>query len=63
MPSFSIFASRTFRTLVIMFIIGGGQAIDPILPAIIQVPLLAFLTFLATYFHINPSQTDNAPQA
>ena len=46
-----------------MFIIGGGQAIDPILPAIIQVPLLAFLTFLATYFHINPSQTYNAPQA
>jgi hypothetical protein len=46
-----------------MFIIGGGQAIDPILPAVIQVPLLAFLTFLATYFHVNPSQSYNPPQA
>jgi hypothetical protein len=59
---FSIFSSRTFWTIVVMFIVGGGNAIDPVLPTIVQVPLLTILSGLATYFHVNPSQTYNPPQ-
>jgi len=59
--NFSIFSSRTFWTIVVMFIVGGGNAIDPVLPTIAQGPLLAILGGLATYFHVNPSQTYNPP--
>lgn len=61
--NYSIFGSRTFWTIAVMFIVGGGNAIDPVLPTLIQVPLLAVLGVLATYFHVNPSQTYNPPSA
>lgn len=60
-PDFSIFSSRTFWMFFVMFVIGGGSAIDPILPAVVQVPLMAVLGSLGTYFHVNPSQNYNAP--
>jgi hypothetical protein len=60
--TYSIFASRTVWTVVAMFVIGGGDAIVPVLPAWMQVAALAVLGALATYFHINPSQTYNQGQ-
>lgn len=59
--NFSILSSRTFWMIFVMFVIGGAQSIDPILPAVVQVPLMAVLGALATYFHVNPSQTYNPP--
>jgi hypothetical protein len=41
----------------------SGNAIDPLLPAILQVSLLAILGGLATHFPVNPSQTYNPPQS
>jgi len=58
-PNFSIFASRTFWTLVVMFVVGGLNAIVPVLPASVQTIAMAILGLLATYFHVNPSQTYN----
>jgi len=62
MANFSIFASRTFWTVFAMFVIGGGNAIDPVLPVAFQPVLLGVLGVMATYFHVNPSQQYNLPQ-
>ncbi len=59
--NFSILKSRTFWTVVAMFVVGGGNAIVPVLPVGIQALALLILGGMATYFHINPSQTYNAP--
>lgn len=45
-----------------MFLVGGGNALVPVLPADIQVGVLGLLGVLATYFHTNPSQTYTPPQ-
>ena len=42
-----------------LFIIGGGNAIVPTIPAGGQAILMLGLSALATYFHINPSQPYN----
>lgn len=55
----SILKSRTFWTIVAMFIIGGVNAIVPVLPADVQTIAMAVLGIAATYFHINPSQNYN----
>lgn len=52
----SIFKSRTFWTVVVMFFVGGGNAIVPVLPASFQAIVMLALSALATYFHVNPSQ-------
>lgn len=61
--TFSIFKSRTFWTVVVMFVVGGGTAIDPVLPVAIQVPVMGLLGVAAIYFHINPSQPYNPPSS
>ena len=33
--NFSIFSGRTFWTIVVMFIVGGGNDIDPVLPSLV----------------------------
>lgn len=48
--------SRTFWTVVVMFIIGGTNAIASFIPAGFETPLMAVLGLVATYFHLNPSQ-------
>jgi hypothetical protein len=60
---FSIFKSRTFWTIVLMFIVGGGNAIVPVLPASLQALAMLMLGGMATYFHVNPSQTYNPVQS
>lgn len=57
--NFSIFSSRTFWTVVAMFVIGGLNAVVPVLPAALQTVLMAILGIAATYFHINPTQQYN----
>ena len=57
--NFSIFKSRTFWTVVAMFVIGGLNAIMNVIPASLQTGLMAVLGIAATYFHINPSQSYN----
>ncbi len=51
-----VLKSRTFWTLVVIFIINGFNGIHNSLPTSIIMPLDAVLGLLATYFHINPSQ-------
>lgn len=51
-----ILKSRTFWTLVAMFIVGGTNAIVAYLPAGLEPVVMAALGVLATYFHITPSQ-------
>ncbi|MDE2232892.1 MAG: hypothetical protein KGJ90_02055 [Patescibacteria group bacterium] len=58
-PNFSILFSKTFWTIVAMFIVGGGNAIVPVLPPAVQAIFLGLLGILATYFHVNPSQVYN----
>ena len=57
--NYTIFASRTFWTIVVMFVVGGGNAIVGILPADAQAVVMLLLSGLATYFHVNPSQQYN----
>lgn len=54
--TYSIFLSRTFWTIVAMFVIGGLNAVMPMIPASAQTILMAFLGIAATYFHVTPSQ-------
>ena len=49
--------SRTFWTLVVLFIINGINGIhNQIPPALLTIVDVA-MTMLATYFHVNPSQS------
>lgn len=56
---YSILKSRTFWTIVAMFLIGGVNAIVQVLPPDIQAAAVAILGIAATYFHVNPSQQYN----
>lgn len=57
---YSIFKSRTFYTVLAMFVVGGLNAIVPVLPADVQAIAMAVLGVAATYFHTNPSQNYTA---
>lgn len=48
--------SRTVWTIIAMFLIGGVNALFPIIPPDFQAPIMAALGFLASYFHVNPKQ-------
>jgi uncharacterized membrane protein len=61
--NYSILASRTFWMIVLMFITGGINAVTQFIPAGLQVVVMGLLSVAATYFHVNPSQTYNPPQA
>jgi hypothetical protein len=51
-----VLKSRTFWTIVIMFLLGGLQAITDYLPEGLFIFIQGGLTLLATYFKVNPSQ-------
>jgi hypothetical protein len=54
--------SRTFWTLVVTFLFNGFEAVEPTLrldPSVL-VMINAVLGIVATYFHINPSQSYGA---
>lgn len=59
---YSIFKSRTFWTVVVMFIVGGTNAVASFIPVGIEPIVMLALGGLATYFHVNPSQNYNTPQ-
>jgi membrane protein implicated in regulation of membrane protease activity len=61
--NYSIFSSRTFWTILAMFVVGGLNAITQALPPNFQVVAMAVLSWAATYFHTHPSQQYNPPQA
>ena len=58
---YSLLKSRTVWTVIFMFLVGGGNALVPVLPASIQATAMAVLSALAMYYHVNPSQTYNPP--
>lgn len=48
--------SRTFWTLIVLFVVNGVNAIHDSIPATNLQVVDAILGFLITYFHISPSQ-------
>lgn len=48
--------SRTFWTIVIMFLVGGIQSIHAVFPGDWATVAEGFLGMLATFYHLNPSQ-------
>lgn len=50
------FKSRTVWTIIIMFLVGGTEAITPLVSSEVTTPILFALGALATYFKLNPSQ-------
>lgn len=48
--------SRTFWTIVVLFLTGGFQAITNYLPAEVYLFITGGLALLASYFKISPSQ-------
>lgn len=60
---YSIFKSRTFWTLVATIVVVDGNMLLPVLPTSVEGVAVVLLGLLATYFHVNPSQTYNPPQA
>ena len=51
-----ILKSRTFWTIITMFVIGGLQAISDFLPPNLFLFLNGVLSASAVYFKLNPSQ-------
>ena len=54
--NYSIFKSRTFWTLVATIVVVDGNLLLPVLPSPVEGIAVVLLGFLATYFHVNPSQ-------
>jgi len=48
--------SRTLWTVVLMFIVGGTEALVDVIPAEVHTITMLILGMLATYFKLNPSQ-------
>ena len=51
-----ILKSRTVWTIVIMFVIGGIQAVESVMPTGLFMFVNAGLSYLAVHFKMNPSQ-------
>jgi hypothetical protein len=49
--------SRTVWTVVLMFVIGGTNAIAGVIPAGWETPIMGILAIAAAYFKVSPSQT------
>lgn len=60
--NFSVIRSRTFWTVVLMFIVGGLNAVLPVIPVGAQVFVQGLLAVLAMYFKFNPSQNYNSSE-
>ena len=55
--NYTFLKSRTFWTVVAMFVIGGTNAISTYIPTNIEPIVMLILGGLATYFHINPARS------
>lgn len=53
---YNIFKSRTFWTVVAMFLVGGVNALLPVIPPAYQAVAEAALGLLASYFHFDTAQ-------
>ena len=51
-----ILKSRTFWTIVVLFLVSGVTAIKAFIPTSLQPVVDLVLSALAVYFHVNPSQ-------
>lgn len=52
----SALKSRTFWTVVVLFLVSGVDGIRETIPEGLQLPIDGFLTILAGYFRVNPRQ-------
>lgn len=59
---YSLLKSRTFYTIIAMFVIGGLNAITQVLPPDVQTTAMAVLTVVASYFHLQTGRGDS-PQS
>ena len=50
---YNFLKSRTFYTICLMFVIGGFEAIQGVIPTSVYVVINGALGVLATYFHVN----------
>lgn len=55
--NYSLFRSRTFWTIVAMFVVGGLNAIMNWMPANLQAGAMVLLTVLASYFHLQTGRS------
>lgn len=52
--------SRTVWTVIVMFLIGGVNAVASFIPAGLETPVMGALALLAAYFKVTPSQNYTA---
>lgn len=55
--TYSLFRSKTFYTIIVMFLIGGFQGITSFLPSGSETIILGALGLLASYFHLDTAKT------
>ena len=55
--TYSFLKSRTFYTIVIMFLVGGVHGITSFLPSGAETIIMAVLGVVATYFHVDGVNT------
>lgn len=60
MNTYSLIRSKTFWTIIAMFIVGGGNAIIPVIPEGLQASLELMLTIIASIFHLSTAQKSGA---
>lgn len=55
-----VFKSRTFWTLVVLFVVNGVSGVHDMIPASLLPVVDGLLGILTVYFHVNPSQNYNS---
>lgn len=58
--NYSLFRSSTFWTIILMFIVGGVNAIANVIPGVWDAVIMAVLTALASTFHLQTAQAAGA---
>lgn len=52
----TLMKSRTVWVIVLMFVVGGTNAVAEFIPDQMESVIMGFLALLAAYFKLNPSQ-------
>ena len=58
--NYSLFRSRTFYTIIVMFLVGGFQGIAPVMPSGLETVIMGALGLIAAYFHLKTAQSAGA---
>jgi hypothetical protein len=58
--NYSLVRSKTFWTILVMVVVGAGNAVVPIIPADYQAVVVMLLGALASTFHLNTAQNAGA---